>query len=469
MQIVEDLIRLLGKDAVLTGKDCAPWSQDWTGGYMWTPLAVVRPRTTQEVSETLKLTYANDVAVVPVGGNTGLTGATVAEGAIMVSLDRMTKIEALSTDAQTVTVQAGVVLERLHEAAEDAGLFFPMTFGARGSARIGGMLATNAGGSNVLRYGNSRDLCLGIEAVLPDGRIVNLLSGLHKDNSGLALKHLFVGSEGTLGIITRATLKLVPRPKARATAMVAAKSLPDALKLLRRLQAETGGQVEAFEYMPRLFMTMHMAHFQDATEPFDAPHDVNLLVEVAATSDRDSTPDDTGVTPIASLLEDTLFSLLHGGEILDAVVAQTEAQRRSMWARREAAAEITFARTPYIDSDIAVPLDKVAAFLDAAQAAVAAIDPGAETLVVSHLGDGNIHHTVYPTRTDPGVKDAVKEAVEKVTLAFGGSFSAEHGIGLSKRASMARQKDPVALETMRAVKAALDPKGLMNPGKVLPD
>jgi len=333
---------------------------------------------------------------------------------------------------------------------------------------IGGVLSTNAGGSNVLRYGNTRDVVLGLEVVLADGRIMDLMGRLHKDNSGLNLKHLMIGAEGTLGIITAAVVKLFPKPMAYATAMVAVPTLPDALSLLHKLQAATGGAVEAFEYMPRAFIERHLQIIDGAKPPFDAMYDVNILVEVGATAPRDATPGPDGSVPIATLLEDTLAGMLETGQILDAVVAQSVAQRRNMWARREAAAEITFAIRPFVDTDIAVPLDQVDTFLIRAKDRLAVLDADATDFAVAHLGDGNIHYTAYPSREDDALNEAIKDMVEDVVDELGGSFSAEHGVGLSKLGTMARRKDMVALAAMQAIKTALDPKGILNPGKVYP-
>ena len=331
---------------------------------------------------------------------------------------------------------------------------------------IGGDLSTNAGGSNVLRYGSTRELCLGIEVVLADGRILNLMNQLHKDNSGYDLKNLFIGAEGTLGVITAAIMKLVPRPRAYATATLAVRSLPDALTLLNQLQDASGGAVEAFEYMPDSYMRRLAQARPDIRQPFTPHYAVNILVELGVTSSRDSMPDDTGAVPIVALLETTLAAMMQDGTVLDAEIAQSDQQRRVMWERRELAAEITYARKPAIDTDIALPLDKIAGFFDLINARLAMIDPGCDQMCVAHLGDGNLHFTVFPTRD--GLHDTVVIAIEDVVQQLGGSFSAEHGVGLSKLSSMARRKDPVALDVMRAVKAALDPGHVMNPGKVLP-
>lgn len=469
MTLISDLQVLLGETHVLTGADIAGYTRDWTGHYTAEPVAVLRPGSTQEVAECVRIAARHGVAVVPVGGRTGLVGGTMTRGGLMVSLERMNRIRELRADSRIAIVEAGVILSRLHEVAEDQGLYFPLWFGARGSAMIGGVLSTNAGGSNVLRYGSTRSLCLGLEVVLPDGRVLNLMSELRKDNSGYDLKQMFIGAEGTLGIITAAVVKLVPLPQAHATATLAAASLGDALRLLNRLQAETGGLVEAFEFMPQFYMEQLERLRPDLRQPFAPKQAVNILVELGATAPRDATPAADGSLPLTGLLEETLAAMMEEGLILDAEIAQTEEQRRIMWERREAAAEVTFARKPLIDTDIAVPLDKVELFLERIALRLRALDPEAVAGCVAHLGDGNIHYTAYPGRDDPALYDAVVSAVEDVVQDLRGSFSAEHGVGLSKRNSMARRKDPVALDVMRAVKAALDPEGRMNPGKIIPD
>jgi len=466
--MLEQLEALVGAGNVVRGADMARWSSDWTGAYAFTPLAVVRPGTTEEVSAVVKWANETGTPIVPVSGNTGLAGGTRAEGALMLSLDRMNKIREMRPEARVAIVEAGVILSNLHAAADAEEMIFPLTFGAKGSAMIGGCLSTNAGGSNVLRYGNTRDLVLGIEAVLPNGEIMNIMSELHKDNSGYNLKHLLIGAEGTLGIITAAVLKLHPKPGAYATAMVAPPSLDAALVLLNRLQQATGGAVEAFEYMPRKHIEVHKQINPAAREPFEAPQDINILVEVGATAPRDCQVGDDGQTPISAYLEDTLMAMFEEGMLLDAVVATSEAQRQEMWERREAAAEISMTHKPFLANDIAVPLDKVATFLTAMEARLSAIDPKAEAISVAHLGDGNVHYTVWLSADDAAQRDQIMEAVEDEALALGGSFSAEHGIGVSKLPSMRRRKDPVALAAMQAVKGALDPKGIMNPGKLLP-
>ncbi len=468
MDLLDQLKSLLGEAHVLTGKDAAPFGRDWTGKYVSQPRAVVRPANTAEVSATVKACADANQAIVPVSGNTGLSGGAYAEGAVMISLARMNAIREIRPEARLAVVEAGVILTALHEAADAHDLVFPLTFGARGSAMIGGVLSTNAGGSNVVRYGSTRALCLGLEVVMPDGRIMELMSELHKDNTGYDLKQLMIGAEGTLGLITAAVMKLSPKPRAYATAMVASPSLPDALTLLNTLQEATGGAVEAFEYMPSGYITRHVERIKGAKEPFATRHDVNILVEVGATAPRDAEVQGDGSIPVTSYLEEVLAGLMQEGQVLDAVVAKSDAQRAEMWARREEAAEITLTTPTLVDSDVCVPVDKVDTFLKRITERVQKLDPGAEELTVSHLGDGNLHYTVFPTRDDADHRDLIRQQVEQVTAELGGSFSAEHGIGLTKLPSMTRNKDAVSLDVMRAIKSALDPKGIMNPGKVIP-
>ena len=462
-----DLTAITGAAHVLTGPDTLKYQTEWSGHYHPEPAIVVRPGTTAEVAQVVKACARHTTPITPVSGLTGLTGGAMTTG-LMLSLERLNKIRKIRPDTRIAVVEAGVILQSLHDAAEAQGLYFPLWFGARGSAMIGGVLSTNAGGSNVVRYGSTRALCLGLEVVLPDGRILNLMSELRKDNSGYDLRQMFIGAEGTLGIITAAVMKLVPRPKAYATATLAARSLPDALALLNTLQEASGGMVEAFEYMPGSYMQRLSAARPDIRLPFTQRYDTNILVELAATAPKDATPDENGQIPVVALLESTLAQLIESGAVLDAEIAQNDAQRLAMWKRRELAAEITINRQPTIDTDIALPLHLVPEFFTRFDARLPALDPGADTLSVAHLGDGNIHFTVYPSRDDPALYDAVVEAVEDIVQDLHGSFSAEHGVGLSKLKTMARRKDPVALDVMRAVKAALDPQGLMNPGKVIP-
>ncbi len=468
MALIEDLRAAVGAAQVLTGADMARHARDWLGKYQGAPVAVVRPGSTAEVAACVRVAAAHGVPVVPVGGNTGLVGGTMTTGGVMVSLERMDRIRAVKRDARLVVAEAGVILSRLHDAAEAEGLYFPLWFGARGSAMLGGVLSTNAGGSNVLRYGSTRGLCLGLEVVLAYGRVLDLMGELHKDNSGYDLKQMFIGAEGTLGIITAAVMKLVPLPRAHATATLAARSVPDALVLLNRMQEATGGRVEAFEFMPRSYSERLREARPDLGLAFDHMPEVTILIEAATTVPAEAEPDATGEVPLVALLERVLAGMLEEGLVTDAVIARSEQQRRAMWARREAAAELCLGLGPIVDTDVCLPLDRVEAFLVQVLARLEALDPGARSLTVAHLGDGNLHFTVFPTGDDAVLKDRVLELVEDAVEELGGSFSAEHGVGLSKLPSMARRKDPVALEVMRAVKRALDPEGRMNPGKVIP-
>ncbi len=468
MSLLEQFAAAIGMAHVMTGADTAPWDVDVGGDYVGPPAAVLRPANTAEVAAIMRIATATRTPIVPVGGRTGFNGSTHAPDGIKLSLDRMNRIRDLRPDARVVVAEAGVVLAKLHEAAAAHDMVFPLTFGARGSAMLGGALSTNAGGSNVLRYGNTRDLCLGLEVVMADGRVMDLMSALHKDNTGYALKHLFIGAEGTLGVITAAAMKLAPAPRAYVTAMVALPRIRDALTLLERLRAETGGAVEAFEYMPREYIEGHLRIRSGAKAPFEARYDVNVMVELGITATAEATPGPDGIIPAAARLESVLGEMLEQDQILDAVIARNEAQRREMWARRESAADIAYARSGSLDNDIALPLDRIEDFFALVRPRLRAVDAGIEELTVAHLGDGNLHYTLYPTQEDDAHHDRLREIVEDVVAELGGSFSAEHGIGLYKLPTMARRKFPVALEAMIAIKAALDPLGLMNPGKVLP-
>ena len=468
MSIIEELKKVLGDQNVLTGTDKDRYSSDWLGQYSFEPLCVVRPASTQEVSKVVRLASAAQVNIVPVGGNTGLNGGTHSDNAISISMERMNSIHEIRVNSKIAIVDAGVILANLHNVVNENDLMFPLTFGARGSATIGGVLSTNAGGSNVLKYGNTRDLVLGVEIVLPNGEIMNLMSELHKDNSGYCLRDLVIGAEGTLGIITRAVLKLFPRPKAYATAMVAVNSLDTALSLLNELQDGTGGAVAAYEYMPKRYIQGHMELSSASRRPFKEDYEHLVMVELETTVELFSQCGDDGQVLLSGELERILDRNLDKGLILDAHIAQNEEQRLIMWERREAAAEISLLKTPLINNDIAVPLDKISKFLTIMEKKLPELDPDADVLIVSHLGDGNVHYTVWPSRDDEQHKDKIMEAIENVVLSLGGSFSAEHGIGLSKLSSMERRKDRVALDVMRQIKHAIDPEGIMNPGKVLP-
>lgn len=469
MEILQKLMAELGSAHVLTSAaDRAPYDRDWTGQYIGKSMAVVRPANTHEVAEVMKLASHSRTPVVPMGGNTGLSGGCYPGNdgrALILSLERMTHIRNINTSTRTATVEAGVVLEALHDAADDRGLIFPLTFGAKGSCRIGGALSTNAGGSNVLRYGNARALCLGLEVVTADGRIMNLMSSLRKDNTGYDLKDLFIGAEGTLGVITGAVLKLYPKQTDYGTAMVAVSDTEAALDLLNILNDRTGGAVEAFEYMPKSYFGAMTERFAHLKAPLTQLADVNILMEIGLTGQ--------GRASASEILESVLGKAMEHNTVLDATIAQNAAQRKSMWACREAALEVILSRPPVVTTDIAVPLDRVGAYLERMNRQLADIAPGAEPILFAHLGDGNIHYTVWmdPQGRDANVgrDDVVIKAVEALALEMGGTYSAEHGIGVHKLGSMRRGKDPIALDAMRHIKKALDPEKILNPGKVLPD
>lgn len=477
VDIIVSLKAIVGDQYCLSGEDERQnYDFDVTKEYQSRSLAVVRPANTAEVSAILRLASETKTPVVPLSGNTGLAGGGYAGGqgdTIILSTDRMNKILEINPDSRIAKVEAGVILANLHSAAGEYDLVFPLLFGARGSCMIGGNLSTNAGGSNVVRYGNTRALCLGIEVVTADGEIVNLMSELHKDNTGYDLKDLFIGAEGTLGVITAAVLKLFPKPKAYATAMVSVPDISGALALLHQIQAASGGGVEAFEYMPAGYFRHLKSMDPDAPMPFSEPAEVGILIEVAATSDRDAQAEEDGTIPVQNVLMETLAALMESGEVLDATIAQNEAQRLEMWRQREMAFEVCNHLGVPITTDIAVPLDQVAEFLKRANARLAEIAPKSELIEIAHLGDGNLHYSMWvnPETREPASKEtqtAIYTMVEDVVSELNGSFSAEHGIGISKLGSMARRKDKAALKVMRAIKAALDPDNLMNPGKLLP-
>ena len=468
MTILNRLRNIVGEYHVFEEQEGGKYGSDWTHSYVFKPLAIVRPADTNQVSEVVKLANEEKIAIVPMGGNTGLAGGTYAQGALVISLERLNVIREVRKSSRIAVVEGGVVLDSLHKAVDDYDLIFPMTFGARGSAMLGGMLSTNAGGSNVLRYGNTRDLCLGLEVVLPSGEIMDLMSELHKDNSGYDLRHLMIGAEGTLGIITAAVLKLQPKPKAYATAMVATRSLDDALLLLNSLQMTTGGSVQAFEYMPNKYLEKYFKIFPKARQPFARKHQHNIMIELGTTiKELYETRVDSKIQLIHSL-ESILEQEFEAGRVLEAVVAQNLAQRNEMWERREAAAEVTVSHKPLINNDVALPLDKISEFFETIGNRLERLDPGIEPVCVAHLGDGNVHYAVWPKSQNPAVHDEIVETVEEIVISLGGSFSAEHGIGITKLSSMERRKNPIAMAVMCQIKAALDPNNLMNPGKVIP-
>ncbi len=462
--LIEELSNIVGARNVLSGdEDRRAYDHDWTHEHKGRSLAVVRPASTEEVAATLRLAHRTGTPVIPQGGNTGLVGGCFAGtdgNAIILNLGRMTALRMINPVSRVAIVEAGVILQALNENLADQGLIFPMSFGAKGSCQIGGMLSTNAGGSNAVRYGTARANCLGIEVVAADGRVLNLLSELRKDNTGYDLRDLFIGAEGTLGVITAAVLKLAPLPPGYATALCAMTDVDAALALLTDLQDRTGGAVEAFEFMPETYFPRFKRILPDKPMPLGSPGQANIMVEIAAR--KGETPD-----AARAILETALEACFEAGTVLDATIAQNDTQRRDIWAVRESAYEVTYAEGPAKNHDVSVPLDKVGLFLTRAAEIAEKHAPGAETVEVSHLGDGNIHYPVLMDPTTPAAA-ALTEEIDALVAELSGSFSAEHGIGLNKLKSMARGKDPASLDVMRTVKQALDPKGILNPGKFLP-
>lgn len=469
----EALSQAIGTNHVLTdAASIAPYATDWTGAFRCSSSTVVRPGSTAEVATVVKVCRRFGVAITPQGGNTGIAGGSIPLGRrpeIVLALDRMRTIRKIDPLARTATVDAGVVLATLQDAVSEHDLIFPLMFGARGSCTIGGNLATNAGGSNVLRHGNTRDLCLGIEAVMADGSIVDNLTGLRKDNTGYDLRHLLIGSEGTLGIITGAVLELHPRPIVVATAFLALKDLGAALDVLNHLQAGSGGLVEAFEYMPADVVALVCGHRPDVRQPLAAEADTGILVELASTRKSDGTVLPDGSVSLQNDLMAMLAELMDNGAVEDAVVASSERQRNDLWTLRESVLESLQALGAIYIFDAALPLARIDAFVDEMERTARSL--GFRPLVIGHLGDGNLH---YAVAAEDGKKwsDLPLDALQEFTLSLlqrlSGSFSAEHGIGQEKRRIMKRWKQASQLSAMQKIKSALDPYNILNPGKLLP-
>jgi FAD/FMN-containing dehydrogenase len=467
--VLERIGAVVGRQGLLTDRlDLEPYLGDWRGFFRGSAPAVVRPAATGEVAAVVRICAETGTAIVPQGGNTGMSGAATpppAGAAIVLQLGRMNRILALDALNNTITVEAGCVLAAIQQAARDAGRLFPLSLGAEGSCQIGGNLATNAGGINVLRYGNARDLTLGLEVVLPDGRVWDGLRGLRKDNTGYDLKQVFIGSEGTLGIITAAVLKLFPVPRTTVTAVVAVAAPAAAVELLALLREECGERVSAFELLSRRCVELVLAHIPGTREPLPAAHAWYVLAELAeASSDG----------PLQREFEQAMARAAERGLALDGVVAASGAQRAALWRIREAIPEASQKEGLLYRHDISVPVSRIPGFIDEAGAALERYFPGARVLCFGHIGDGNLHYNCFVPGRDRGDSAAlaasdVNRTVLDVVQRFAGSISAEHGIGQAKRAELARYKSALEIEMMRAVKRALDPRNLMNPGKVLPD
>ena len=466
--IISALQTLLGPQGVLTAAaDLEPYVVDWRGVYRGAAAAVARPANTAQVAAVMKLCAETGTPVVPQGGNTGMCGASVPNAAgneIVLSLARMNKIIDVDPLNNTLTAEAGCVLASIQQAAADAGRLFPLSLGAEGSCQIGGNLSTNAGGVNVLRYGNTRDLVLGLEVVLPDGRIWNGLRGLRKDNTGYDLKHLFIGAEGTLGIITAVTLKLFPRPAANATAWMAVRDPEAALRLLALMRRHCNDRITAFELISRHSLELVWKHVPGTRDPLAEPSPWVVLTELADAGNE---------ATLRADLERALETALQEELVVDAVIAESRSQAQALWHMRESIPEgVRQEPVMVYRHDIAVAVGRIPEFIREAQAALEARFPGVRLICFGHLGDGNLHYNAYlpeRLRSDAAARDAhdITETVYDIVQQYGGSFSAEHGIGLSKVAELARYKSAVELDLMRTVKRALDPQGLLNPGKVL--
>ncbi len=447
--------------------DMAPYLQEQRGRFQGGALAVVRPSSTEQVAAVVAAAGQAGVQIVPQGGNTGLVGASMSypgERAIVLSLQRMNRIRELDPLDYSATVEAGCILANVQQAAEAADRLFPLSLGSEGSCTIGGLLSTNAGGTMTIRYGNMRELILGIEAVLPDGRIWNGLRRLHKNNTGYDLKHLFIGGEGTLGIVTAAVLKLFPRPRQVETALIAVPDPSAAIALLARLRAATGDALSGFELMPRMLVEFALKHIPGVVDPLAAPSPWYVLAEATAGTEG---------TMLRSAIEDALAVAVDDGLVTDATLADSEARRDALWFIREAIVQSQRYEGGSIKHDISVPISRVADFIARASAAVKAAMPGIRPVPFGHVGDGNIHFNLtQPVGADQKAYLAEWERmngiVHEAALELGGSISAEHGIGRFKRDEMRLVKSPVELDMMLRVKAALDPEGLLNPGALLP-
>jgi FAD/FMN-containing dehydrogenase len=456
---------IVGSDALLAGETVAPYCADKRGRYFGNALAVIFPADTQQVADVVKLCAANRIAIVPQGGNTSLCGGSVplSEGRqIVLNLSRMKRIRAIDQVNYTMTVEAGCILGDVREAAQQHDRLFPLELTATlDHCEIGGNLSTNAGGNGVLRYGNARDLVLGLEVVLPDGRIWNGLRSLRKDNSGYDLKHLFIGAEGTLGIITAAVLKLFPRPRSSATAIVAISDPAVAVRLLAHVRAACGDTLSAFEFVSRSSLDIVFRHVPGVAEPFVERHAYYLLIQ----------SDDMQQCPLDDALRDAIASF--GAGASEFAVSADAAQAESWWKLRQNISDAQKREGISIKHDISVPVSRVAEFIARADAAMQAAFPGVRIVAFGHMGDGNIHYNVSLADAEQNKifiaqhESEVNRLVYEVVREFDGSISAEHGLGQLKRATIRDYKAPLELELMRNIKQVFDPHGLMNPGKVI--
>ena len=437
--------------------EIAGHARDWRGRHQGRTPLLLKPGSTQDVAHILRTCNAARIAVLPQGGNTGLVGGSTPQGEVLISLKRMNAVRGVDPANESLTCEAGAVLEHIQGVAAQAGKLFPLSLGAQGSAMIGGLISTNAGGVHVLRYGMMRDLVLGLEVVLPDGRVLSDLSGLRKDNTGYDLKQLFIGAEGTLGVVTAATLKLFARPASTAVAVAAVAGPRQAVELLEFVKDRAGGGVAAFELMPKTAIDLAAAHLPGVRKPLEHDPAWAVLIEVASAEADRATP----------VLEDALGAALEKDLASDAVIAQSQAQAQSFWALREGIPEAEKAHGKAAKHDVSVPVSRMGGFMEEAIAMAEAADPEVMVIAFGHVGDGNVHFNV--ARRAPGSDEAFVDRMASVTRAVydlvdahGGSISAEHGIGLLKQAELIERK-PTEVAVMRAIKNALDPNAIMNP------
>jgi FAD/FMN-containing dehydrogenase len=457
----------IGPAYVLTDEsDKAGYLTDWRRRFTGKALAVVKPGSTEEVAAVVRLCNQFQIPIVPQGGNTGMVLGSVPDAsgsAIVLSLSRLNKVRDIDLVNNTLTVEAGCILEQIQNAAADAGRLFPLSLAAEGSCTIGGNLATNAGGTAVLRYGNARDLCVGLEVVTAQGNIWNGLRGLRKDNTGYDLRDLYIGAEGTLGVITAAVLKLFPQPKAQLTALAAMRTPDDALRLLSLAQEHCGAALTGFELMSRFCLQLVTKHFPQMQLPFAQDHAQYVLLELS-----DSESEEHAM----SMLENLIGNALEQDVIQDAVVAGSIAQSKSLWNLREHIPLAQAAEGKNVKHDVSVPISRIGDFIRETDILLQQGFPGCRMVTFGHLGDGNLHYNVSPPENAPedtfiAQQDGVNRVVHDSVHRFGGSISAEHGLGALKRDEIRHYKSEVEMELMRAVKRALDPMNLMNPGKVL--
>jgi D-lactate dehydrogenase (cytochrome) len=452
------------KNAIRAPGEMEPFLREQRDLYRGKAAMVLKPANTEEVAKILALADKTKTAIVPQGGNTGLVGGQIPfdKNAIIVSTARMNKIREVDAPANTMTVESGVILQNAQEAAAKAGQLFPLSLGAEGSCTIGGNLSTNAGGTQVLAYGNARDLVLGIEVVLAGGKILRGLRKLKKDNTGYDLRHLFMGAEGTLGIITAAVLKLFPAPRAISTAWIGVSSPEAALSLLNLALARAGSSLTSFELMPRIALEFDLRHLPGARDPLASPCSWYVLAEIFGDNEMRT----------RDLMESLLADGMEKNLVTDATIADSVEQRNALWKLRTGMSDVQKPEGGSIKHDISVPVSSVPAFVKEATAKVERMIPGARVVAFGHLGDGNLHYNVsQPVGADKAKFmakwEAVNNAVHAIVAKYEGSISAEHGIGLLKRDLLAKAKDPVALSVMHAIKKTLDPNGILNPGKVL--